>query len=470
MQASQVVPYQKWHWAGDEIVPNPVIPASRIVPGTKKARYPIDIREYLSIQDNAVVRAELHRLLARLPAPEREPFFSSQPGHFDFRADKVVEHVGQLQYLPTGRRFDHWLFPDETLASGGGDCEDLAFLLAAMLRAAGISSYCLRVALGSVTVQESGRTRRFDHAWVAYQNEEGGWEILEPLAVVAPKPRRGQPRVPARRAAAEPSRTVEYTPLFVFNSEHLWRVRGPELAASRPFADYLGDRAFWRGFHPTFAAGVHNTIYDEALQGMAPADLAKVKRASFWVDVNVLAYDPRDHFDFAYVPEGWQWVKTRLATGDLKDFGLATHSIADFYAHTLYGEFGPQANGTLATYDPDAPVLARPPVYDFSTCPLPGCGLDAQSAAAHWNGQLISGQWWRWYSTFPDDLQGTDDFKQYRRCLPDHDVLAVDSPAYRSPHRYSPAEYQRQFPLRQAAAISHIRATYAAWNSACAKG
>lgn len=470
MQASQVVPYQKWHWAGDEIVPNPVIPASRVVPGTKKARYPIDVREYLSIQDNAVVRAELHRLLESLPAAEREPFFSRQPGCFDFRADKVVERVGRLKYLPVGRRFDHWLFPDETLAAGGGDCEDLAFLLAAMLLAAGISSYCIRVALGSVTVREQGKSRRFDHAWVVYQNEDGGWEILEPLALVAPKTRRAAARRPAGRASDERLRTVEYAPHFVFNSDHLWRVRGPEASANRPFADYLGDRAFWRGFHPTFAAGVHNTIYDEALQGMAPADLARVKRASFWVDVNVLAYDPRDHFDFAYLTESWQRVKARLATGNLKDFGLATHTIADFYAHTLYGEFGPQPDGTLALYDPDAPVLAEEPVYDFSGCPLPGCGLGAQAAADHWRSQLISGQWWRWYTTFPDDLENTADFKQYRRCLPDHDFLAVDSANYKSPHRYGAAEYQRQFPMRQAAAVAHIRATYGAWQAAQASG
>lgn len=464
MQSSQVRPYQKWHWAGDEIVPNPIIPASRVVPGTKTKRYPIDIREYLSIEDNAVVRRELHRLLDQLSAEEREYFFANKAGYFDFRADKVRDFVGRLKYLPTGRRFDTWQFPDETLAMGGGDCEDLAFLFAAMLHAAGISDYCLRVALGSVQIDGPTRSRRFDHAWVVYQNEDGAWEILEPMAVVARFPHGGR----ASRKAVPPTTAVEYTPHFVFNSRHLWRVRGPDLSAGRPFVDYLADRVFWTEFGPTFAAGVHSDIYDQALQGMAPADLSVVKRASLWVDVNVLAYDPRDHFDFAYLPESWQRAKDRLSTGKLRDFGLATHSIADFYAHTLYGEFGRQQNGALEVYDPDAPDLARPPSYDFHqpNCTLPGCSLDANAAAAHWQGQIISGQWWRWYSTFPDDLEGTDDFKRYRRCLPDHDFLAVDSPKYSAPHHYSADEYQRQFGLRRAAAIAHVRAVYQDWQAA----
>ncbi len=465
MQTSQVRPYQKWHWAGDEIVPDPIIPASRVVPGTKRTRYPIDIREYLSIEGNAVVRRELHGLLEGLNAADRARFFSRQAGSFDFRADQVRGRLGRLRYRRSTRRFDTWQFPDETLACGGGDCEDLAFLFAALLQAAGISDYCLRVALGSVQIEDRGRTRRFDHAWVVYQNEDGAWEILEPLAEIARFAEAGRRFRAAVRQARAATATVEYTPHFVFNSRHLWRVRGPEDRAGRPLADYLGDRTFWARFDPTFAAGVHCDIYDQALQGMAPADLAAVKRASFWVDVNVLAYDPRDHFDFAYVPEAWQRVSDRLATGALKDFALATHAIADFYAHTLYGEFAPRNGNALVLYDPTSPSFATPPAYDFhqAGCSLPGCQLDADTAAAHWRGQVISGQWWRWYSTFPDDLENTSDFKQFRRCLPDHDFLAVDSPSYPTPHHYAADEYAEQFGLRRAAAIAHVRAAYQAW-------
>src|SRR5574337_99284 len=125
MQSTNVRPYQRWHWAGDEIAYDTVILASRRVPDSKK-RYPIDIREYLSIEGNAVVRDHLEKLWERLPKPQQVQFSSRKPGDFDFRARKVTEYVGALRYIPSGRRFDDWLFPDETLASGGGDCEDLA--------------------------------------------------------------------------------------------------------------------------------------------------------------------------------------------------------------------------------------------------------------------------------------------------------------------------------------------------------
>jgi len=205
--------------------------------------------------------------------------------------------------------------------------------------------------------------------------------------------------------------------------------------------------------------------FDEALSDLATSDdLTVMKRASFWVDVNVLNYDPRDHFDFAYIEEGWQRVQDRLQTKTLKDFGLAGHTIADFYAHSVYGEFGEVDNNELEIYVPGESQLATEPVYDFKNCDLPGCNLGQTEAAKHWKGDIISGQWWRWYSTFPDDLQGTEDFKKFRRCLPDHDVTAVDSPKYPDPkHRYTEPEFVRQFGLRQKAAVRHIRKAYQDW-------
>ncbi|MCL5096582.1 MAG: hypothetical protein M1608_03415, partial [Candidatus Omnitrophica bacterium] len=145
LQTTQVRPYQKWHWAGDEIVHDTIIPASRYVPDTRpKKRFDIDIREYLSIAGNAVVRRELRNLIDGLPADGQNRFFIGAQGNFDFRADKITQHFGRLKYIPVGRGFDTWMFPDETLARGGGDCEDLAFLMAALLESAGISQFCIR--------------------------------------------------------------------------------------------------------------------------------------------------------------------------------------------------------------------------------------------------------------------------------------------------------------------------------------
>lgn len=468
MQSSQVRPYQRWHWAGDEIAHDTVIRASRKIPGTNN-RYEIDIREFLSIEGNAVIRKHLGRLWERLPKDQQVQFVSRDRHAFDFRARKVTEYVGALRYVHSGRRFDDWLFPDETLANGGGDCEDLAFLLAALLEASDISSYCIRVALGAVVDNTvPGRPRRWDHAWVVYQNEVGAWEILEPHAL------RHQARFKKRKAKARaPLATreihdVEYIPHFVFNREHLWRVRSPEPFANRLFRDYVKEDRFWKRFEPSFAATVHWSIYDEALIGMPWADLESVKATSLAVDVNVLQYDPRDHFDFAYIDAGWGRVESRLASGTLADFALATHAIADFYAHSFYYDFAKRRpDGSIQPYDPQHPLPQNQLVYDFRPyAPLPGCNSSTpEDASAHWKGKLTSGQWWRWFSTFPEELKNASSFA-WRRCLPDHDAVAVDGPDRKAAHRhYTKDEYKAAFRFRRQAAIEHVRAAYRAWRT-----
>ncbi|MBZ5512717.1 MAG: hypothetical protein LAN70_16335 [Acidobacteriia bacterium] len=465
MQPNDVRPYQKWHWAGDQIAYDTIIPASRAVPGTRKRWYPIDIREYLTTQGNAVIRKAVREIVGELNKSDQAKFLSEAPGSFDFRADAVVEYTSRLEYRPLGRRFDQWLFPDETLAVQGGDCEDLAFLLAALLEATGISSYCIRVALGRVTHHDiSGRVNRSDHAWVVYLNEAGAWEILEPLAISSKTHRRGRREKTKRELGA-----IEYTPYFVFNREHLWRVRGPHKHAGLELPQYLGTRRFWKEFRPLFAAKVHEGIFDEALVGMSASDLRTVKRTSLMVDVNVLSYDPRDHFDFAYIKEGWDLVKSRLKTGELRDFALAAHSIGDFYAHSFYADFAnTDAAGNLIPYDPDRPNLKASPEYDFSGYQgLPGCSEGAAEAAASWRGELISGQWWRWFTTLPDELQNSKDFAHHR-CLPDHDEVAVDDviPKSQQRHYQKGSEYTTQFRQRRKAAIDHIRQVYQKWQPA----
>jgi hypothetical protein len=462
MQVNEVKPYQRWHWAGDHIVQDTVVKASRRVPGTRK-RYDIDIREYLGTTGNAVVRRKLLETIGALPAKEQALFLSEQRGSFDFRADRMVEKMSQLEYLPTGRKFDHWMFPEETLANGGGDCEDLAFLLAALLEAAGISEYCIRVALGEIKRNHpTGEVSRSDHAWVVYLNEAGAWEILEPLAILGKKHLEA-----AAPKKAEEIGDLEYTPHFVFNRSHLWRVRGPDERANRALMAYLDSRQFWEEFKPAFAAQVHADIYDAALVGMVPADLKTVKRVSLMADVDVLAYDPRDHFDFAYLDEGWERALRRLGSGNLRDFAYAVHAIGDFYAHTFYADFAQQdPAGNLMLYDPVHPNLKTQPSYDFSRyAPLPGCAETPQQAATTWNGRLISGQWWRWFTTFPDDLENNPGFPQHR-CLPDHDQVAVDGASPKKEQRhYSGDEYTKQFKLRYAAAVEHIRQVYGNWRA-----
>jgi hypothetical protein len=491
LQPTSVRSIQKYRWSGDEIVHDPVIPASRTVPGTKTRRYPIDIREYLTTDSNAVIRSHLSQLIARLSVEDKARFTSHAAGSFDFRARAVTAYVGEkLSYQPSGRDFDEWRFPDETLAAGGGDCEDLAFVLAALLEASGISGYCLRVALGTFgqqttrlhagSAKSGGKPKievlpqkRSDHAWVVYLNERGAWEILEPLAIVASEPAKANKargrKSTARAGASNTLETVdaEYLPHFVFNRQHLWRVRSDEDRALQALPDYLSERTFWSGFNPSYATSIHNSIYDEALRGMSGWDLASVKRVSLGVDANVLAYDPRDHFDFAYIPEGWKRVERRLASKNLTDFGLAVHAIADFYAHTLYGEFAPRrANGSIAPYNPARGVDGALLGYDFSKyAPIPGANDTPANCAQQWSGTLISGQWWRWFTTFPSELKNAAGFPR-RRNLPDHDAIAVDSASPGGAHRrYDPAEYAWQFALRRGAAVEHIRSAYQAWRA-----
>ena len=143
LQISSVKPWDSWNWSGDEIIHKPIIRASRLIP-TKKKRYDIDIREFLTTRDNAVVAQTLGELVAGLPAQDQALFRSHAAGSFDFRADKVAQFVGTLRYKKSANKADRcpdaWLFPDETLAQKYGDCEDLAFLLAALLLASGISA------------------------------------------------------------------------------------------------------------------------------------------------------------------------------------------------------------------------------------------------------------------------------------------------------------------------------------------
>lgn len=466
MRSSQVLPYQRWNWAGDEIVPNSTIPARRPIAGVKKrTSWHLDVRRYLTSSNNSVTSGVMHDIVKALPREQQDLFRSRTEGAFDFRRECVVTWFRRFRYIAGKRKNEAWRLPEETLALMGGDCEDLAFLLATLLEASGISPYCIRVVFGAVTVHGPRGPQIHDHAWVVYLNERGGWEILEPLAYCA------QGRTPRKRSRVAPDALatpdVEYVPVMVFNHDHLWRVRsyrsGPDMDVDR----FLKEREFWGRFDPSFAAGVHDEIVDEALPQLSWLTRQRLKWASFAVDVNTLSYDPRDHFDFAYLDEGWKRVEKRLDSDSLGSFALAMHAACDFYAHTLYGEFAPRtAAGGLVLYDPSAPFDASNVTYDFRPyAPIPGTKRTPEQCAEIWKGKLISGQWWRDYSTFPDDLQYRGDLEDHRS-LPDHDHLAVDQKSYPGEsHRYSREFYAEQFRVRRQAAVQHVRRLHSDWTA-----
>ena len=500
LQTSLVKPWDSWNWAGDEIVHQPIIPAARTIPNTRK-RYPIDIREFLTTTDNAVVSEQLGTVIASLPFSDQACFRSRSGGSFDFRADTLLQSFRKLRHLrhanKVGRCPDAWLYPDETLAQGGGDCEDLAFLLAALLLAAGVSRYCVRVALGSLQITlANGRLQSHDHCWVMYQNESSVWEIFEPLTAVGSRP--GKPGIKAVRSQVQ---SLEYVPHYVFNADHLWQIHSRDFDRTVKFAGYCQNRKFWKKFDPGFALGVHNTIYDQALKGKIPATaLGAIKRKSLWLDANILTYDPRDHFDNGYVPDGWAQVNARLAAfrqnnTDWDSFGAAAHAIGDFYAHSSYVHFARLQNpasilGSAVRYAPGVALVAAPQYtaapadpslspFDltstaFSMNPELWPGTKPQ-AAQQWAGKLISGRYaqkhdpvatfWEGFTGIPTALAQASDFKT-RGALPHHNEIAVDDATMDAKHKLytaasaGPADrnaYANQFRWRVNSAIQHIQ-------------
>lgn len=473
LHTSPVRPYQKWNWNGSEIVHDTAIPASRKLTRKNKIikKFPVDIREFLTIENNAVISKLIGAMVKELPDDEQVKFYKNDKGNFDFRVRKCQEFMKHITYVDANSKYDEWQFPEETWELKSGDCEDVAFILASVLSGCNISDYCIRVALGKV-INHAEDHQQWEHAWVMYQNEAGVWEIIEPLLFV-----KQALTIKSKNSALKKfnpaALDIEYLPYYVFNKEHLWRVRNYDPVIKQDFTEYLiSERNYFNKFNPGFAANVHNTIYHEALKEMSWVNRQVVIATSLYIDVNTVAYDPRDHFDFAYIDEGWQRVEKNLSTGKLTDFALAVHAIGDFYAHSYYGYFMLKTGkDKIPVYDPRKPLPAAALKYDFSALgELPGCDPSkwkkgTKSAEQLWQGKLISGQWWRWFAAIPDELQNSADFAR-RRCLPDHDAVAVDSQSY-DPDKHklfkTPEEYQRQYQARVNAAIEHIKQVYRVW-------
>ncbi len=485
----------RWNWEGDRILHECLVPAARQAPGSRK-RYPVDVRELLVTH-----RSELLRQALEGPVRKRvertggawERFHERSPGAFDHRAFALLDFVGHhVRYLSGPR--DPWQTPAETLALRTGDCEDRALLLAALLLAAGVSPYCVRVALGHLVLRSaSGRRRRVDHAWVVYKTEAGGWAVLEP-----------ESGAKARATAGSEPISAEYRPAFVFNDAHLWEVLG---ATDAPPFDRIALSRKWSRFDPRFAGSVHRSILNTALvRGGASKPLRDRMNARFsqlggffgeWVeriDRDLAAYDPREHFDDGYVDEGWTLVTERLDrfaqdnAGYEEAFARAAHAICDFYAHSSYAHFA-QAQGAAAPFDP-----ARPPAwlhrvqYDAAPFDLgrfttnPRVYRGAQSAAELFRGKLISGRYAQEGDTAPGVgaavsegqthlpawLTRRADWAQ-RGALPHHDEIAVDSPVRSARHRLyrDLPEYQRQYQLRIRLATEHLTREFTArWRGA----
>lgn len=477
----------QWNWDGDFIVHNPIIPALREIPHTRK-RYEVDIREFIANRDNAVIKRAIDEIGKGLNGDERGFFLSHKEGSFDFRMRKVTEYLLQrVRYIKGLRRLDTWLFPEETLAKGSGDCEDRAFLLASLLLSSGISSYVVRVALGKLYNQRTQKSR--DHVWVMYKNESGIWMLIEPL--LHSEQAREKGKALRQKSVPEVTDTYEYVPYYVFNDSHLWSLKNNTIETV--FLDYLKSRRFWKGFDPEFAASVHNHIFDLALDQLSWSDLLYVKGVSVAMDINPAIYDPRDHFDNGYISDSWKIANERLAEKTLDGLGHAAHTVADFYAHTSYAHFAKKTpEGELTLYDSQNTddLFERPPDYGSEDFDLKDekrfsvndarCEMSREEAVNFWNKRkIISGRFAqpsdphqgfleKTFVYIPYALRHAPDFPP-RTSLPHHDEIAVDKDIKGDeiPDKHklytSPADYSSQFRLRQAAAINHIKMIYEEW-------
>jgi len=490
---------QKWNWNGDFIVHECIVPSGRTAVGYtgKKYEYPIDVREFLVTERNEVLRRTLHEDIvayAKKNGVHSDVLGSRAQGSFDLRAAMVNGFVSHhVAYRPVGKS-DYWQFPDETLFLRGGDCEDRALLIAALLITSGVSSYNVRVAIGQVRLRVRGRKPAdHDHAWVAYKNEAGRWQILEPLIT-----RRYETRQRMNVRVAGLPRDVEraeYVPYYLFNDVHLWQAdHGKELPS---IGDLAALRHKWSRLHPEFAGDVHRNILTQALSiPQCPKWFLQSVTSHFSTLFGQVidekdnfithGYDSREHFDDGFIEEGWALVRDRLArfhagnAENIDAFSGAAHAIADFYAHTSYVHFADTGGRTVSAYDPDKPLggLETQPTYaggdfdlahgSFTTGPSWTAG--APAAADAWSGKILSGRYAQRgdsqsilerLTTTPSSLEEPG----IRGALPHHNEIAVDGDK-RTSKLYGPVgEYHRQFVMRQAAAVGHIRAAFVGnWN------
>ncbi len=476
----------KWKWDGDAIVQNPIIPSIKSISGSK-SKYDLDIRQFLVISDNAVIRRVLNEISSKLKQTELSIFHSRLPGSFDFRVKIVLDYISKnISYkLNDNKNLDEWQFPEETITLKSGDCEDRAFLLASLMIASGISNYSVRIALGKLYNCVTKQSQ--DHVWVMYKNESGLWMLLEPMIFT---PEQNKKHLNVKKTKEESTQdTFEYIPYFLFNADHCWA--SANNSSYRSFIEYFEDRTFWNNFTPAFATSIHNSIFDEAFNEMPYLDLNYVKAFSLTID-SIQSYDPRDHFDNGYVNESWSLAIKRLEQKSISGLAYAGHAISDFYAHTTYAHFAKiNGNGLVlfnGTITPD--IFATLPDYGSGQFDLNDaskfstnakyCSKISKADIKKLNTKMIiSGRFAqpgdpyqsfleKYFVNIPYELKNSKDFP-WRGCLPHHNEIAVDGPLLNNKipdgHKlYSQSQvYQNQYDLRKNAAVRHLKELYIQW-------
>lgn len=200
-------------WAGTRILQkNTALKDKRRVFKNADTHVLTDLREWITPGDREQIRHTLSGI--KLPITRSEKTF-------DKRAlilwKWVVDNIEYVSDPEEQELLDYWQFPAETLAVKKGDCEDCAFLLASLLLGSGISSYCVRVAIGTIERHNRGLEQ---HAWVVYKNEDGIWCLLE-----ATLPNGDCPgSLPDAENYTKDESDPRYSPILCLNTEHVWQV------------------------------------------------------------------------------------------------------------------------------------------------------------------------------------------------------------------------------------------------------
>jgi Transglutaminase-like superfamily len=500
--AQNIKDLHHWNWDGDVIIHDSVVPSSRWVVGYPETsrEYSIDVREFLITDRNEIIKCALQDDLKNYISAiggDWELFNARREKAFDYKVDIITAWVSEKIKYVAREGTDPWKFPDETLFVKEGDCEDRAFLIASLLLGSGISNFNIRLAMGKVhTEKKTGEKDEYDHMWVMYKDESGRWLVIEPLCTRE----HTTLAVHDTGTSPEPSRIIaRYTPHFLFNDEHLWNI--PNSHQGKSFLEHMRLRRNWKKWKPRFAGAVHQTIIQQALISLPvnqhwviDALNRRFHRAVLGIagpivddiDRDLKTYSPVDHFDNAYIPEGWDNVKNRLVlfsqdNNDLDSFFHAAHGIADFYAHTSWVYFHDITSpDNVPICDPSQPLSFTPA---YATDPF-NLDSDRFSFNAHywknplqkrsevWAGKLISGRYAQVSDTQPGLinqliegrtnipaalLAATDFF--LRGALPHHNEIAVDDETFDSKkHKlFDAVQYGLQFQARKNCAIRHVK-------------
>ncbi len=317
------------------------------------------------------------------------------------------------------------------------------------LRKAGVPPGEVWVAVGRLAYAG----KRLDHAWIV-SREASAWWVHDPSGLRSCATSRGQ-------------EVVEYRPMAYLDEDRLLlRDRRLSLATLRP--------VFFLDVHLGVVARALASIFDAS-------EIAAMNAMNWQADMN--GYDPREHCDNGALLESLRLAEDRLAWKDGKTprgtvvdapmevaYGLAFHTIADFYAHTNFVPVSAAFYGGLAQAQAFDLALRDTGFLDFLKS-------DAWSNEMLWHAPkpysckpfefpdsslhaLVSG-------AFPQKPGHPNDGWYGRPDLPIHDHFAIDQPdsgfVHEDPivprqHPFAfPYVWQPHFASRERLATEHLR-------------